>query len=393
MDTRYNALQVSEKHTINGEVLLTEPVTVYISEDLTGDLAKQAAIIMVYMNCANLFLTFTAPGALEGNSHQLALVAACMGLPNTMAYTGGVIMHNYPDEATVVPIQGLTEKLTATKAAKTRLVAPLDNVQRASLVSSGVITAADLTSGSVENPSWYLVGITSISELVNAHLATIGGDYLTTTKNDELMYALPSENVSKTPTPTIAELREDYHDVSNKIREGLTEWLDKMIKEYPGSDNEAAGLVDDMTEQVITPKYTDKMLTVGGITDTLAGLLRKSDWTMPERNTLARALASLGLATVKSGGPVWNLPPIAAAVRQLAPAILRMKEKYKPTIKPNITVKKGLDLKYKPTMKRRFLQEQQEPSTSLQVQNPQSSKRQRAGEPQQTVLAPSLTAL
>lgn len=366
--TRYQALAVTEKHRLQGQDLNTDPQIVYVSEDLTGDLAAQAAVIMVYMNATGMYLTFTAPGLLEGNSHQLALVAACMGLPNTMAYTGGIMVHNYPDEPTVLPIQGLTEKLTATKAARYRLVCPIPNMVSAAMASSGVLTLADVTSGAVENPSWYLIGVTSASELINAHLASIAGDYLVKEKAGILSYEVP-EAKPPNPAPSMAKLREDYDFVSEKLLQGLDDWGNKMVDEYPGSKDDVDRIVSKMEDEIIGPQYLDKQRQVGNDVGTIADLLQ-ADRPEPERNTLARAIGSLGLVVARAGGNMANLPPIGVATRQLAKDIADLRDKYKKTNK--VSVKKGFDRQYQPLQKRRFYQGPQGSLTVLQEQSPQN---------------------
>lgn len=367
VNTTYREHVVREMHLIGGVVKSAESV-VYISEDITGELAADAARIMIYFNRLNCYLTFTAPGLLEGNSHQLALAAACMGLPPVAAITGGIQLLDYPAEPAVTDVRGVGAKLTAATASGMRLIAPIGSIDSVSLTQNTTIVASDVISGSISNPLWRLIGVMSSVDLISSTLSVVASTYLIKIGKEDVSY-VGAAVVNKVSEPTVDELNNGYQLLLNAYTQALTNLNADMAK-YGMLGRQIIDAVNNSIAGGMNGKY----MAPSGLSLTLDEATSLDQMAVPDIRYFKSVLGTLGLRTAEMGGEKsWKNLPLVAGVLS----------KYKDEIKAkNVEISQSLKgvkttgpmnlltnprFNLKPTAgRRKFLGEQSGPSTVLQ---------------------------
>jgi len=308
VDTRYTAHTVEEHHLLNGKEAVANTV-VYISEDITGALAADAARIMVYFNRVGHYLTFTSPGLLEGNSHQLALVAACMGLPAICAYTGGIELRPYPIPPVITPVQGVDIKLMASTALNLRLVAPLMSMPNVMSSSDNLLSPSDVLSGSVTNPLWTAMGVLQVNDILMAIMAVTGAQYLTSIKQGEIGYVPKGNGGVAQVTAELEDLAGDTEVLLAAYETGLRQLKNEMLNYGSLGDT-----IFNAVGTAVGSGLAGKTYQVGGRNLTLPQLSSMIDGLdQIQKRQYYNILRMLGVVTaVRGGEKSWrNLPLIS----------------------------------------------------------------------------------
>lgn len=370
INTVYNQLTVTEEHSFRGGIK-TARTTMYVSQDLSDVESFNAARIMSLYGCEDKYLTFTSAGTISGGSYQLALIAACMGLPcKGVALTGEVEGFQDGGRPLLMASAGLLAKKAACHSAGLKLISVEGKASLPGytpMIGSDTTDLTETLSGLSPNPYWAVMYITNVPEMVLAVTASYASSFLLAvegTGDNKVTVFKPFDNKPQVvDVVTLAAMNDRIKYLTNLVQQGQSsalEYLDSLVSRDPTSANLTKM---EMIKAEVRGAFAKPIMIEGHNFDYQSILMANGEYRLP-KNSLENFYKALGTGVLETTGKFNGMGPYANTVARYKSFLIDLKTagqaqpgSKKAKIPPQLQVSR-----------RSWLQGQAEPSTSRQGQ-------------------------
>lgn len=275
------------------------------SEDFQDDERAEASSLLAYLGCDGQYVTAISEGRLAGNSFMLALAAAALRIPPTVAFTGTVIaQEKYPNSIMIGAVGDIALKIAAAKAKGYKLICSPDSFESLQyspwLTTDKVITPADILVKSLTTLDWAVCACTTLTDIIWPSMNVLVTSRKATTTDAGIVYIPPSAQTKPAPSekPT-----KDFLKALFMVE--VPELAQVFVKKVDTENNLSAPkkkVFEDMIVDYFTDKLENFSVNVNGVPYSLSKAIKSDDVTPEQLDRELRKQLFIHLITDNSKG-------------------------------------------------------------------------------------------